>query len=178
MSGLLCKIKGLLGIDPAKIKPGEENPPKNMSEVIERLPDYKAKMVLPHLNDVEVKSPLSIQWNFVTEGLRDLHSLENDRHLSSDALEVYIAVVSPEQWSHFSAISVFLGRGRWAFVQYTSEKEKLVDRLQTLIWEVMVDVPHLNTIVTRDMRERMEPWQIAALSPSHQVGFGFVVVVC
>ncbi|PIO60862.1 hypothetical protein TELCIR_17632 [Teladorsagia circumcincta] len=32
----------------------------------------------------------------------------------------------------------------------------------------MVDVPHLNAIVKRDMRERMEPWQIAALSPSHQ----------
>ncbi|PIO54113.1 hypothetical protein TELCIR_24531 [Teladorsagia circumcincta] len=32
----------------------------------------------------------------------------------------------------------------------------------------MVDVPHLNAIVKRDMRERMDPWQIAALSPSHQ----------
>ncbi|KAK6041364.1 hypothetical protein COOONC_21131 [Cooperia oncophora] len=31
--------QGLLGIDPAEIKPGEENPPKNMSEVIERLPE-------------------------------------------------------------------------------------------------------------------------------------------
>ncbi|PIO52550.1 hypothetical protein TELCIR_26144, partial [Teladorsagia circumcincta] len=97
-----------------------------------------------------------------------LHSLENDRQLSSNSLEVYIAVVSPEQWTHFSAITVFLGRGRWAFVQYTSEKDKLVERLHTLIWEVMVDVPHLNAIVKRDMRERMEPWQIAALSPSHQ----------
>ncbi|KIH42883.1 hypothetical protein ANCDUO_27126 [Ancylostoma duodenale] len=32
----------------------------------------------------------------------------------------------------------------------------------------MVDVPHLNSIVKRDLREKMQPWQIAALSPSHQ----------
>ncbi|KAK6041361.1 hypothetical protein COOONC_21134 [Cooperia oncophora] len=35
-----------------------------------------AQMVLPHLNDGEVKSPLSIQWNFVTEGLRGIDLLD------------------------------------------------------------------------------------------------------
>uniref|UniRef100_A0A7I4YKM2 GPI transamidase component PIG-S n=1 Tax=Haemonchus contortus TaxID=6289 RepID=A0A7I4YKM2_HAECO len=240
MNGLLCKIKTLLGFGHPELKPGEEKPPKNMNEVIERLPEdfkkymqeerpyrraaalafiiivfglggplwyystrtYRAhfdtfpeeqtislsvqihlavtnktpeselgpleQVILHHLQDGEVKSPLNIQWNILNEGLRDIHSLENDRIMSSESLEVYIAVVSPEQWTQFSAINVFLGRGRWAFVQYTSEKEKLLERLHTLIWEVMVDVPHLNAIVKRDMRERMEPWQIAALSPSHQ----------
>ncbi|KAK5973058.1 hypothetical protein GCK32_008814 [Trichostrongylus colubriformis] len=225
---------------PAEIKPGDENPPKNMSEIIERLPEsfhkymkeelpyrraaalvfiaivfglgaplwyqttrtYRApfvtfpdgqtislsvqihlattngshesnlgsiaQMVLPLLREGEVKAPLRIQWNILIEGMKDLQSLEEDRQLSSDSLDVYIAVVSPEQWTHFSAINVFLSRGRWAFVQYTPEENKLVERLHALIWEVMVDVPHLNAIVKRDMRERMEPWQIAALSPSHQ----------
>ncbi|VDO83510.1 unnamed protein product [Heligmosomoides polygyrus] len=93
---------------------------------------------------------------------------KTDHSLSSDSLGVYIAFVPPEQWTHFSAVNVFLSRNRWIFVQYTSDKEKLVERVQSLIWEVLVDVPHLNAIVKRDMRERLQPWQIAALSPSHQ----------
>lgn len=240
MNGLLSKIKALVGIGHAETKPCEEIPPKNMTEVIDRLPEsfhkymreelpyrraaalafivlvlglgaplwyrttstYRApfdtfpkdqlipltiqvhlavtntsiesdlssvvQLVLPKLQEGEVKSPLTIQWKILMDGVRDLHSLETDHSLSSDSLGVYIAFVPPEQWTHFSAVNVFLSRNRWIFVQYTSDKEKLVERVQSLIWEVLVDVPHLNAIVKRDMRERLQPWQIAALSPSHQ----------
>ncbi|KAL6739726.1 hypothetical protein Aduo_013147 [Ancylostoma duodenale] len=240
MNGLICRIKNLIGFGNGEVKPGEENPPKNMSEVIERLPEsfhkymreelpyrraaalvfivivlgmgtplwyhttrtYRApfetfpdgqtvslsvqirlavtneslvtgmnavaEVVLNKIMESEVKAPLDIHWTVINQGVMDLNYLENERIRKSDSLEVCVAVVPPEQWSHFSATAVFLGRGRWAFVQYTPDANKLEERLQSLIWEVMVDVPHLNSIVKRDLREKMQPWQIAALSPSHQ----------
>lgn len=67
---------------------------------------------------------------------RDLNYLESERISKSDSLEVCVAVVSPEQWSHFSATAVFLGRGRWTFIQFTPDRSKLEERLQSLIWEV------------------------------------------
>ncbi|KAK6747982.1 hypothetical protein RB195_000908 [Necator americanus] len=240
MSGLTCKIKNWLGFGRSKTKLEEENPPKNMSELIERLPEsfhkymreelpyrraaaivfiaivlgmgtplwyhttrtYRApfetfseEQVVPlsiqirlvvtnesfitEINDVanavlnkitegQVKAPLDIHWTVLNQGVRDVGALESEHISKSDSLDVFVAVVPPEHWSHFSATVVFLSRGRWALVQYTSDRTKLEERLQSLLWEVMIDVPHLNSIVKRDLREKMQPWQIAALSPSHQ----------
>lgn len=224
----------------AESKEGEEIPPKNMTEVIQRLSEsyrkymreelpyrraaaltfivivlgmgaplwyhttrtYRAPFIVfpksqkvsfnvqihvaiigaslePQLNSIchnlslmllegEIKAPLEIRWEVLSQGVRELRTLENNRPEPSDSLAVYLAVVPPEKWPHFSAVSVFLSRGRWAFLQYTLDSNKLMERLQSLVWEVMVDVPHMNEIVKRDIREKLQPWQIAALSPSHQ----------
>ncbi|KJH52103.1 hypothetical protein DICVIV_01682 [Dictyocaulus viviparus] len=240
MSGIVYKMKNLISIGQTKNGESEEIPPKNMTEVIQRLPEafhkymdeelpyrhasalafilivlgmgaplwyhttktYRAPFVffpkdqaLPlrvqiHLAvtdenleaqldttsynlslmllEGDVKAPLNIKWEILYKGVRDLHFLENERMKPSDTLAVYIAIVPIEQWPHFSAIPVFLGRGHWTFLQYSPELDKLTGRLRSLVWEVMVDVPHINEIVKRDLREKLEPWQIAALSPSHQ----------
>lgn len=229
-----------MGINRVENKEDEEIPPKNMTEVVQRLPEsfrnyiceelpyrraaalafivivlgmgtplwyhttktYRAPFIVfpktqtvsfnvkvhlvvtdgrlgPELNslcknlslillDGEVKAPLDIRWDVLNRGVRELHSLQNGRTEPSDSIAVYLAIVPVEQWSHFSAVTIFLGRNRWAFLQHTLDSGKFMERLQKLIWEVMVDVPHMNEIVRRDIRERLQPWQIAALSPSHQ----------
>ncbi|VDK55347.1 unnamed protein product [Cylicostephanus goldi] len=216
---LVQKVKNLVGFGKAEVK-AEEKPPKNMNEVISRLPEsfhkymqkelpyrrasalvfiaivlgmgtplwyrttqtYRAhfdtfskdmtislnirinlavtndslkeevnsmtKVLLDKLADNEIKTPLKINWSIRNLGLRDLHSVENERIPKSNSLDVFVAIVSPQQWPHFSATNIYLGRGRWA--------------------AVLIDVPHLNSIVKRDLREKMQPWQIAALSPSQQ----------
>ncbi|WKY04510.1 hypothetical protein Q1695_005486 [Nippostrongylus brasiliensis] len=138
------------------------------SSLLEKNMDAIAQSLLPKLVEGEVKPPLKIQWKVVNGGVRDLVALEGDRSPPSNILDVHIAVVPAEQWIHFSAVTVYLGRGRWAFTQHTSDTNGLLERLQNLILDVMIDIPHLNAIVKRDMRERLQPWQIAALSPSHQ----------
>ncbi|VDM59076.1 unnamed protein product [Angiostrongylus costaricensis] len=240
MNGIICRVKSFMGINRVETKEGEEIPPKNMTEVIQSLPEsyhkymgeelpyrrasaltfiaivlgmgtplwyhttrtYRAPFVVfpksqtvsfnvqihltvtdailePELNSMcqnlssmllegEVKPPLDIWWEVLNQGVRELRALENDRMEPSDLLAVHVAVVPLEQWSHFSAVTVFLDRGRWAFLQYTVDSNRLMERLQSLVWEVMVDVPHMNEIVKRDIRERLQPWQITALSPSHQ----------
>ena len=80
--------------------------------------------------------------------------------------------MSSSQWPHFSATNVYLGRHSWSYLQWSNEpEEKLMNRLKELVTEVLVDVPHLNVIIKRDLKERMQPWQIATLPLSHQVCF-------
>ncbi|KHJ82917.1 hypothetical protein OESDEN_17388, partial [Oesophagostomum dentatum] len=175
MNGLLTKIKNLIGLSTTETKPGEEQPPKNMSEVIERLPEsyldyiddekpyrraaaivfiaivlgmgtplwyhttrtYRApfntfpeeqmisldirvhlvvtnvslveemnvltEMMLEKFAENEVRTPLSISWSVHNERVKSLKSLDVRKDSKDDPLEVFLAVVSPDEWAYFSA---------------------------------------------------------------------------
>lgn len=47
--------------------------------------------------------------------------------------------------------------------------EKVTERGRSVVWDVLAGVPHLESITRRHRREKMQPWQMAALPPSHQV---------
>lgn len=85
--------------------------------------------------------------------------------------DVHVALVPEKEWTTYSATRIQLGIGKWNFVQWpekTDEKTKAASRVTELVWETLIDVPHLNSIVRRDLRQKMQPWQIAALPLSHQ----------
>uniref|UniRef100_A0A8R1I0I3 GPI transamidase component PIG-S n=1 Tax=Caenorhabditis japonica TaxID=281687 RepID=A0A8R1I0I3_CAEJA len=103
------------------------------------------------------------------EQLSQDHSLKVDE--SKQYFDVFIALVSEKEWTHYSATRIQLGVGKWNFVQWPAKQEersKAASRVTELIWETLIDSPHLNSIVRRDLRQKMKPWQIAALPLSHQ----------
>uniref|UniRef100_A0A1I7XC29 Peroxisome biogenesis protein 2 n=1 Tax=Heterorhabditis bacteriophora TaxID=37862 RepID=A0A1I7XC29_HETBA len=121
------------------------------------------------LNNEETVAPLIIEWSLNNTGLRDMKLLQLERGCSEE-LDIHVALVPTSQWPHFSATNVQLGRGRWSFVQWTGkdDQNKILTRLHSVIWEVMVDVPHLNSIMRRGLRQKIQPWHIATLPQSHQ----------
>ncbi|CAB3406333.1 unnamed protein product [Caenorhabditis bovis] len=124
-----------------------------------------------NLSEKEVKSPLEFDFAIESIGTRRFDELENDHDLqvNTEHFVVRIALVPSKEWSDFSATKVRLGIGRWNFVQWSNdEASKCSSRTTDLIWEILIDGPHLNSIVKRDLRERMPPWQIATLPLSHQ----------
>ncbi|CAP24309.2 Protein CBR-HPO-5 [Caenorhabditis briggsae] len=138
----------------------------------------------------EVVAPLDFQWRTRFIGVRKFDDLERDHSLKVEEKEeffdVFICLVSEkvklviskkhinfdfEDWKHYSATRVQLGIGKWNFVQWpekSEEKAKASSRITELVSDTLIDVPHLNSIVRRDLRQKMQPWQIAALPLSHQ----------
>ncbi|CAD6196804.1 unnamed protein product [Caenorhabditis auriculariae] len=130
------------------------------------------------LSKIDVVYPLQIDWITEFGGLRDYEDFESNRDIlnsSSSTFDVHVAIVEKKrsgQWKHFSATNVQLGVGKWSFVQWLADSEegasKAAFRVSELVADILLDVPHLNSIVRRDLRERMAPWQIATLPLSHQ----------
>ncbi|GMS95792.1 hypothetical protein PENTCL1PPCAC_17967 [Pristionchus entomophagus] len=86
------------------------------------------------------------------------------------SLDIFIALIPSKEWTHFSATSVLLTKGKWALVQIREGEDpsKILARIDTLIFDVLIGIPHLDLIVKRDARERIEPWVIATMTPEHQ----------
>ncbi|EFP04796.1 hypothetical protein CRE_29996 [Caenorhabditis remanei] len=123
----------------------------------------------------EVVSPLEFQWTTKYLGVRNFEQLEQDHSVDveedKEFFEVFVALVPEKDWTHYSATRVQLGIGKWNFIQWpvkTEEKQKASSRVTELVSETLIDIPHLNSIVRRDLRQKMQPWQIAALPLSHQ----------
>ncbi|EGT37906.1 hypothetical protein CAEBREN_06970 [Caenorhabditis brenneri] len=123
----------------------------------------------------EVVFPLKFDWTTEFIGIKTFEELEQDHSVkvedNKDFFDVFIALVPEKDWSHYSATRIQLGIGKWNFVQWPTkeeEKRKASSRITELISEILIDIPHLNSIVRRDLRQKMQPWQIAALPLSHQ----------
>ncbi|GMT24223.1 hypothetical protein PFISCL1PPCAC_15520, partial [Pristionchus fissidentatus] len=102
---------------------------------------------------------------------RSLASLDLNSHPSpSSSLDFFIALVPSNDWPHFSATSILLTTGKWILVQVreNEDESKLLERMDELIFEILIGIPHLDLIAKRDRRERLQPWQISAMSPDHQ----------
>ncbi|CAI2350012.1 unnamed protein product [Caenorhabditis sp. 36 PRJEB53466] len=123
----------------------------------------------------EIVAPLDFEWSTQFLGVREFQKLEKDHSMevedNKQFFDVHVAITPEKDWTHYSATRVQLGIGKWNFVQWPTkneEKPKAASRVTELVWETLIDVPHLNSIVRRDLRQKMQPWQIAALPLSHQ----------
>ncbi|GMR48111.1 hypothetical protein PMAYCL1PPCAC_18306 [Pristionchus mayeri] len=113
--------------------------------------------------------PVRIEGKVNTLNIRSLSWVLSDDS-PSKSLDVFIALVPSKEWTHFSATSVYLTKGKWTLVQIRDDedKAKLFSRIENLVTDVLLGIPHLGLIVKRDRRERMEPWRIATMSPEQQ----------
>lgn len=123
----------------------------------------------------EVVAPLSFKWTTRLMGVQTFKELDQDHSLKleedDEYFDVFVAFIPDKDWDHYSATRIQLGVGKWNFVQWptkSEEKAKASSRVTELVSETLIDVPHLNSIVRRDLRQKMQPWQIAALPLSHQ----------
>ncbi|KAF8372870.1 hpo-5 [Pristionchus pacificus] len=123
---------------------------------------------------IEQPLPVTIQGKINNIETRSLSSLLSDSSYSS-SLDIFIALVPSKEWPHFSATSVFLTKGKWALVQIREgeESSKVLTRIEHLLFDVLIGIPHLELIVKRDRRERIEPWHIATMSPQHKKRLGW-----
>ncbi|CAI5447884.1 unnamed protein product [Caenorhabditis angaria] len=107
-----------------------------------------------------------MNFEFSTEVLIVKAENEEDFEKFDDGLN--IAIIPAENWKDFSATKIKLGKKYTHFAQFDGDLSKFSSRIIELIWDVLIDIPHLNSIIKRDLRQKMKPWQIAALPLSHQ----------
>lgn len=121
------------------------------------------------LESMTQPSPVKIEGRVGSIQTRSLVSLISDVSTTSN-LDLFIAFVPSKEWTHFSATSILLTKGKWALVQIKDDDDtaKILSRVEHLLLNVMMGIPHLELIVKRDRRERIEPWHIATMSPEHQ----------
>ena len=81
---------------------------------------------------------------------------------------LYLAVIDELNWNYPGKVAYFSSKS-WAFINNDENEEKLLQRMLTAITDVLLDTGHLSTIMKRDLKKRMDPHEIAALSPNHQV---------
>uniref|UniRef100_A0A1I7TDA3 GPI transamidase component PIG-S n=1 Tax=Caenorhabditis tropicalis TaxID=1561998 RepID=A0A1I7TDA3_9PELO len=140
-------------------------------------PDIKRIMEEFKLNMTakEIVAPLHFEWSTRFIGEKSFELLEQDHSVkvtdNKEFFDVFVALVPEKDWKHYSATRIQLGIGKWNFIQWPTkeeDKQKSSSRITELISETLIDIPHLNSIVRRDLRQKMQPWQIAALPLSHQ----------
>lgn len=121
------------------------------------------------LEKLEQPLPVRIEGRVGSVHKRSLSSLLSDVS-PPPSLDLSIALIPSKEWTHFSATSVLLTKGNWALVQIREGEEpsKVLTRIENLLFDVLMGIPHLELIVKRDRRERIEPWHIATMSPEHQ----------
>ncbi|VDL77703.1 unnamed protein product [Nippostrongylus brasiliensis] len=171
MNGLIDKLKALRGL--AEKKPCEENLPKNMTEVINRLPESYHKHMQAELPYRRAAALVFIAivlglgtplWYHTTRTYRAPFSIFPESQSVSLSITVRLVTTSSLLEKDMDAIAQSL------LPKLVEGEVKPPLKIQWKVVNdgVMIDIPHLNAIVKRDMRERLQPWQIAALSPSHQ----------
>ncbi|CAJ0570201.1 unnamed protein product, partial [Mesorhabditis spiculigera] len=134
------------------------------AQLIDRLAKIE-EQTIQRLNEIDPPTTLNIRWNTRIHGIRSLDQLQGTKERS---LDIHLALVDPADWTHFSANHAYMTCSQWTLIQVGDDLEKTGQRIGSLVWEVLIDMPHLEAIVKRDQREQMNAWQIAALPLSHQ----------
>ncbi|CAJ0587572.1 unnamed protein product, partial [Mesorhabditis spiculigera] len=114
------------------------------------------EQTIQRLNEIDPPTTLNIRWNTRIHGIRSLDQLQGTKERS---LDIHLALVDPADWYDIM---------QWTLIQVGDDLEKTGQRIGSLVWEVVIDMPHLEAIVKRDQREQMNAWQIAAPPLSHQ----------
>lgn len=145
------------------------------SEILVEDVENLMKELETNMTTKAIVSPLEFQWTTKYLGVRNFDQLEQDHSVvveeDKEFFDVFVTLVPEKDWTHYSATRIQLGIGKWNFIQWpvkTEEKLKAFSRVTELVSETLIDIPHLNSIVRRDLRQKMQPWQIAALPLSHQ----------
>lgn len=144
------------------------------SELIRDIEHFMKDLEI-NLTIKEVVLPLKFEWTTHFVGEKTYEQLEQDHSMqvedSKEFFDVFSVFVPEKDWTHYSATRIQLGIGKWNFIQWPTkadERQKAASRITELVSETLIDIPHLNSIVRRDLRQKMQPWQIAALPLSHQ----------
>ncbi|PAV62694.1 hypothetical protein WR25_20422 [Diploscapter pachys] len=145
------------------------------SDVNEKELDSIVESVMDRLIGAEVVRPLTITWTAETHIVQSVETAEEElwreAQTEKEELHACVVLVPPSKWTLFSATTVHLSSSHCAFIQLPekdTDKEKMLNRLYETVWDILVDIPHLNNIVRRDLRQHMQPHQIAILPLSHQ----------
>lgn len=80
---------------------------------------------------------------------------------------VRIAVIDETAWPHSGYTTFF--DDSCAYILNSDDETKLTHRMLLAISDVLLDTNHLSAIVRRDLKQRMQPQEVAALSSSQQV---------
>lgn len=105
--------------------------------------------------------------------LYDLHFQKMERSGSLSASTVrdgcvnaHLAIIDSAEWL-YSGETLHFGSQSWAYVKDAVDDDTLLQRMLTAVTDVLVDVGHLSAIIRRDLKNRIDPLEMAAL-PSNQ----------
>lgn len=108
----------------------------------------------------------SLLGRFIQDAL-ELISRTNTKN--SNLFGVHVAIINETVWPYSGYTTYF--DDQWTLILNCEDELKLAQRMFAAVTDVLLDTSHLSAIVRRDLRQRIQPSEIIALSASQQVSF-------
>lgn len=128
--------------------------------------DRTTTQLLNKLSDLPEIERLHMLFRISHENMDNWKDNPNAKKEDNGLFGIHIAVLDATAWSH-PGYTTFLS-DQWTYVLYCGDEEKLAQRMLSVIVDIFLDTTHLSTVVRRDLKQRMKPREVAALSSSQR----------